>query len=441
MAIAVMKTKAEQALSEAFEAHGAKLPGSPAVVEARRDAISRFGASGLPHRRIEEWKYTDLRNTWKDVLPLGLDDTAKVTIADVIVALGPLAHVDAYRISFVNGRYRPELSMLQGAAGLEATPLSSVLPSAPQKVAGGLFAAGPESDALIALNTAFMTDGAVVRIAEHAKLDKPLLAVYLRAGEGRFVAVRNVISAGEGCEATIIEAHVALPGSAAEGQTNALTELTVGKGAAVAHIKIAQDSGKSVHLANWRVGLGADATYRGFQYTAGQGIARNQISAVYNGEGGKLDLSGAFLVRNQEHVDTTLTVDHAVPHCLSRELFKGVLDGQARGIFQGKIIVRPDAQKTDGKQMAQALMLSPDAEFDSKPELEIYADDVVCGHGTTSAELDADLLFYCKSRGIPENEARALLIESFIGEAIDKIEHEGLRTALSAMALDWLNAG
>ena len=132
-------------------------------------------------------------------------------------------------------------------------------------------------------------------------------------------------------------------------------------------------------------------------------------------------------MRGQEHVDTTLVVDHAVPHCDSRELFKGVLDGRARGIFQGKIIVRPDAQKTDGKQMAQALMLSPDAEFDSKPELEIYADDVVCGHGTTSAELDADLLFYCKSRGIPENEARALLIESFIGEAIDKIEHEGLR--------------
>lgn len=440
MTIAVMKTKAEQALTEAFEMHGPKLPGSSAVVEARRDAIQRFATTGLPHRRIEEWKYTDLRNAWKDVLPLGLDDTAKVTIADVIVALGPLAHVDAYRVAFVNGRYRPELSMLQGADGLQATPLSGVLPNAPDKVASGLFATGTDSDALVALNTAFMTDGAVVRIAEGAKLDKPLLMVFLRAGEGHFIAVRNVVSAGEGCEATLIEAHVALPGSAAEGQTNALTELTVAKGARVSHVKIAQDGGKSVHLANWRVSLGEDASYRGFQYTTGQALARNQISAVYAGQGGKLDLSGTFLVRNQEHVDTTLTVDHAVPYCESRELFKGVLDGQARGIFQGKIIVRPDAQKTDGKQMAQALMLSPDAEFDSKPELEIYADDVVCGHGTTTAEIDADLLFYCKSRGIPENEARALLIESFIGEALDRVEHEGLRTALSAMALDWLAA-
>jgi len=129
-----------------------------------------------------------------------------------------------------------------------------------------------------------------------------------------------------------------------------------------------------------------------------------------------------------------------VPHCESRELFKGVLDNAGRGIFQGKIIVRPHAQKTDGKQMAQALMLSSDAEFDSKPELEIYADDVVCGHGSTSAELDEDMLFYCKSRGIPDNEARALLIESFIGEALDKVEHEGVREALSTMARDWLSA-
>lgn len=440
MTIAVMKTKAEQAITEAFEAHAAKLPGSSAVSDARRAAISRFAASGLPHRRIEEWKYTDLRNQLKDVLPLGLDDTAKITIADLIVALGPLAHVDAHRVTFVNGRYRPELSLLDGAKGLEVTPLSGVLPKCPDRTATGLVVTGDQNDALVALNTAFMTDGAVVRIADGVKAEKPLLMVFLRAGAGRFAAVRNVISGGDGSEATLIEAHVMLPGAAAEGQTNALTELTMGKAARLAHIKVASDAGKAVHLVNWRVSLEADAVYRGFQYTAGQALARNEISVVYTGEGGKLDLSGAFLVRGNEHVDTTLVVDHAVPRCESRELFKGVLDNSGRGIFQGKIIVRPDAQKTDGKQMAQALMLSPDAEFDSKPELEIYADDVVCGHGTTSAELDADLLFYCKSRGIPENEARALLIESFIGEALDKVEHEGVRTALSAMAFEWLGA-
>ncbi|MGE0052868.1 MAG: Fe-S cluster assembly protein SufD [Hyphomicrobium sp.] len=436
-----MKTKAEQALAEAFEANAGKLPGSAAVSAARRAAIGKFNTFGLPNRRIEEWKYTDLRNTMKDALALKLDDAVKVTIADVIVALGPLAHVEAYRITFVNGRYREDLSDMAGAEGVDVTPLAKALGAAPAKVADGLMAVGVADDAVVTLNTAFMTDGAIVRVAPEAAPAKPLLMVFLRAGsEGRFTAVRNVISAGEASNVTLIEAHVALPGSAAEGQMNALTSLAVAKGAHVAHTKVAADFGKAVHLSNWTVALEADAVYHGFQFTSGQSLARNQIAVRYDGEGGALDLSGAFLVRGTEHVDTTLVVDHAVPHCESRELFKGVLDNSGRGVFQGKIIVRPDAQKTDGKQMAQALMLSPDAEFDSKPELEIYADDVVCGHGTTSAELDEDLLFYCKSRGIPENEARALLIESFIGEALDKVEHEELRTALSAMATDWLNA-
>jgi Fe-S cluster assembly protein SufD len=152
------------------------------------------------------------------------------------------------------------------------------------------------------------------------------------------------------------------------------------------------------------------------------------------GEGARLDVSGAFLGRGSEHTDTTLVIDHAVPGCESRELFKGVLADRAHGVFQGKVIVRPNAQKSDGKQMAQALMLSEEAEFDCKPELEIHADDVVCGHGSTAAELDADHLFYLRARGIPLEEARALLIESFIGEAIDKVEHEAARDAFAAIA-------
>ena len=443
MTIAVMKTKAEQALTEAFEQAAPKLPGGAAVQAARKTAIGKFSALGLPHRRIEEWKYTDLRVALKEPLPVAIDDTATVTIADLIVALGPLAHIDAYRITFVNGACRADLSDLEGAGGLEVKPLSGALSGAPDKVAASLSATtGPDQDATIALNTAFMTDGAVVRVADGAQLAKPLLIVFLRAGpDARCIVVRNVIAAGAGSLATIIEAHITVPGATADGQLNALTEITIGQGAETHHIKIAADGGKGMHLANWNVALERNAHYRGFQFTSGIALARNQIHAVYQGEGGKLDLSGAFLARGHEHIDTTLVVDHAVPHCQSRELFKGVLDDHGRGIFQGKIIVRPDAQKTDGKQMAQALMLSPDAEFDSKPELEIYADDVVCGHGTTSAQLDEDLLFYCKSRGIPEHEARALLIESFIGEAIDKLEHEGLRSALSSLATNWLRHG
>lgn len=439
MNVAVMKTKAEQGFLEAFDAVSGRLPGSAAVMARRAEAIGRFGALGLPHRRIEEWKYTDLRSSLKEALPPAIDDRTPVTIAELIVALGPLAHLDAYRVAFVNGQHRAALDDFGEASGLEVGALASELGAAPEQRATSLIDPSGYDGAITALNTAFVTDGAIVRIGDGVRLTKPLLVVFVRAGrEAQAVAVRNILSIGAGAVATLIEAHVVLPGACQEAQVNSRSEVSVGKGAAVRHAKVAVDQGRTVHLSNWDISLDAEAAYRGFQFTVGQGLARNEIRVGFLGEGGKLDLSGAYLVRRQEHVDTTLVVDHRVPGCESRELFKGVLDGQGRGVFQGKIIVRPDAQKTDGKQMSQALMLSEDAEFDSKPELEIFADDVVCGHGTTSAELDPDLLFYCKSRGIPESEARALMIESFIGEAIDKVEDAGLEAALMAYAKGWL---
>ncbi len=454
MTVAVMKTKAEQGLTELFERVAASLPGGPAVNDVRKAAIGTFASLGLPHRRIEEYKYTDLRVAIKAVLPISSEvadgaspsDTNAVTVADVIAALGPLAHVDGYRVTFVNGRYRADLSDFSTAVGCSVTPLSAALSAVPADGTDSAAVAlarptGPAQDATIALNTALMTDGAVITIASHVKLDKPVVVAFVRAGStATLTTVRNVIATGVGCDATVIEAHVAVPGSADEGQTNALTELTVGHDATITHIKVAVDDSKIIHLANWNVSIGRNALYRGFQFTSGQSVARNQIHAVYQGEGSKLDISGVFLVRGTSHIDTTLVVDHAVPHCESRELFKGVLDDQGRGVFQGKVIVRPDAQKTDGKQMAQALMLSETCEFDSKPELEIYADDVVCGHGTTSAQLDDDLLFYCMSRGIPRATARALLIESFVGEAIDKVENASIRDALTSLSTAWLQS-
>jgi Fe-S cluster assembly protein SufD len=319
------------------------------------------------------------------------------------------------------------------------TPLSEALAKSPDGVGVDLARSNSPNDAIIALNTAFMTDGAVLRIADRAALDKPLLIVFARAGTNACaVTTRNVVSFGAGATATIVEAHVALAGAAAEAQANTATQIVVGDGAAVTHVKWTADGGKATHLGTWAANLGSGASYRPFQLTSGVGLARNQLFITFTGEGTKLDLSGVFLGRGTEHIDTTLVVDHAVPRCESRELFKGVLDGRARGVFQGKIIVRPHAQKTDGKQMAQALMLSEDAEFDSKPELEILADDVACGHGSTAAEIDPNLIFYCRSRGVPEVEARALLIEAFVGEAIEKVEDAVVRGALMEIARSWL---
>ncbi|MGD9784812.1 MAG: Fe-S cluster assembly protein SufD [Hyphomicrobiaceae bacterium] len=443
MNVAVMKTKAETALTEGFDRVQSALPGGPEARRARREAIGRFAAVGLPHRRIEEWKYTDLRGALKDAFPAavgGAAETATTTIADVIVALGPLARLDLPRIVFVNGIYRGDLTNLDSAKGLSVRPLSSLLDG--EAGAGVLNGHDPDADAsLVALNAAYATDGAVIDVPAGGAAGRPLLVAHVRTGaEAKFVAARNVIRIGKGAHATIVEAFVQVPGSAVDGQQSTVTTVTVADGACLDHIKVARDAGSVTHLADWSVTLGDGAVYRGFQLTAGVGLARNDIRVLYDGEDAKLDLSGTFLARKSEHIDTTLVVDHAVRGGESRELFKGVLDDAARGVFQGKVIVRPDAQKTDGKQMAQALMLSEDAEFDSKPELEIYADDVACGHGSTSAALDDDLLFYLRARGIPLDQARGLLIQSFVGEAIDKVEDEGIREALAEMAADWLAA-
>lgn len=433
MTVAVPRTKAEQAYSESFEAVAAKLPGGRAVAEARKAAIGAFAGLGFPHRRIEEWKYTDLRSAIKEALPPAIADATPVTASEVEAALEGLAALDAHRVVFVNGTHRPELSAAGTEKGLEIGPLAFALGRSAGDTLARPGVLGHE--AVVALNTAFVTDGALIRVGKGASLAKPVLLVFVRAGrESRLVTTRNSLKIGDGARATIIEAHVSLPGAGA-GQANTLSEIAVGDGASVAHVKCTLEGTGTSHVASALATLGARTRYRVFHLTAGTGLVRNGMNVIFHGEGAKLDISGCFLGRDSEHIDTTLVVDHAVPGCESRELFKGVLADKSRGIFQGKVIVRPDAQKTDGKQMAQVLMLSDDAEFDSKPELEIYADDVVCGHGSTAAELDSDMLFYLRARGIPLEEARRMLIESFVGEALDKIVDEQLREALSAMTL------
>jgi Fe-S cluster assembly protein SufD len=433
MTVAITRTKAEQGLSQNFEAVAPQLPGGPAVAAARRAAIGAFAALGLPHRRLEAWKYTDLRSALKDAPPAAVGEPrSPPTPAELEATLEALAEVAAHRLVFVDGVYAPGLSHTAAPAGVTFTPLAAGLRTGDAEASQALLATG-EREAVIALNTAFMTDGAVLDVAPGRALDKPLLLVFLRrSAEARLITTRNHINIGAGARVILIEAHLSLPGAAA-GQSNTLSELRLEEDAQLSHVKVTLGGRGESHLCTGLPRVGAGATYRAFQFTAGTGLVRNGTGLTFDGEGGKADVSGCFLGRGNEHIDSTLVIDHAVAGCESRELFKGVLADKARGVFQGKVIVRPDAQKTDGKQMAQVLMLSEDAEFDSKPELEINADDVVCGHGSTSAEIDKDLLFYFRARGIAAEEARALLIESFIGEAIDKVE-EAVRPALMALA-------
>ncbi|MGZ8417315.1 MAG: Fe-S cluster assembly protein SufD [Methyloceanibacter sp.] len=437
------RTKAEQAYLDLFDGAEKALPGArdPFVSKLRATAIETYGRLGLPHRRIEAWKYTDLRARIADVHPLVKADGVAVGDRELVRALGrDMAALTAYCLVVVEGDLRADLSDIAGlkAAGVEVLSLGHALEKPPSWLKSTLAQVNPrDDDPVLALNTALMTGGAALRIGANTTLDKPIHLIQLDGtGEPASTVTRNVVVAEPGSSTVLIESFGSLGLTGL--QRNAVTELKLGEKAALKHFKLQRDGGDALHLSTWLVELGADARYDAFQFSTGASVARSQVYLRFAGEGSAADISGAFLLRGQQHGDTTLLVEHRVPRCMSRELFKGVLDDEARGVFQGKIIVSPGAQKTDGKQMSAALLLSEGAEFDSKPELEIFADDVVCGHGATSGQIDDDLLFYLEARGIPEAQARALLIQAFVGEALEKIDDEALRDALSRASADWL---
>jgi FeS assembly protein SufD len=439
------RSKAEQDLLDLYTRSAAALPGAtnPFVAALRKQAIKTYGSLGLPHRRIEAWKYTDLRERIGDIGPLIAARGEAVGETELEAALGEkLAHFPAYRLVVAEGELRVDLSDISGlrAAGVDVGALAHWLEMPPEWLKDTLGQVNPrEDDALVALNTALMTGGVALRLPEGLTLGKPIHIVHLDGnGASASTFTRNVIVAEKGASATVLESYETLGTNGL--LRNAVTEVKLGDKSAIHHVKLQGEAVETIHLNVWLASLAADARYNAFQLSVGAALSRNQLYVGFDGEGSATDVSGATLARGKQHCDTTLVVEHRVPRCESRELFKLVLDGEARGIFQGKIIVAPNAQKTDGKQMSQALLLSETAEFDSKPELEIFADDVVCGHGATSGQIDEDLLFYLESRGIPEEQARALLIQAFVDDALEVLDDDLLREAFAATAAAWLDA-
>lgn len=429
-----MKNAAEQQLAAEWQTAKARLPG---VAPLRAAAFEQFARLGLPHRRIEEWKYTDLRALMRDAKPLGdpPDAAAKARAKEAGRALGD---GEFRRLLFVDGAFAPELSDLAPLdPGLTISSMADALAKGDGAVTGRLGKVVPNDDAAVALNTAFMGDGAVIHVAAGASIDRPLHLVFAATGDKpAALFTRSLMVVEKGARAMLVESHEGTAGR--DYQVNTALELAVADNAHVDHVKITADGDRALHISSLMAAIGAHARFNTFAFTTGGAVVRNQLFLRFAGEDTVANIRGATLLRGRQHADVTLVADHAVANCQSREVFKTVLDDESRGVFQGKIIVRPHAQKTDAKMASHALLLSEDAEADNKPELEIFADDVQCGHGATAGALDDDLLFYLRARGIPAKEAEALLIQAFIGEAVEGIEHAGLREALMEQAARWL---
>jgi len=427
--VTLIKTPAEQALAAVYDGARGTLPGKGAVASLRDDAFKRFDARGLPHRRVEEWKYTDLRMLLREALPLAAppDATAK---ANAKSAGAVFASLNPRKLVFVDGAFVAELSDLTPEAGLTIGSMAGALANGDSEVTSRLGKTFETDDIAVALNTALMGDGAAIRIAAGTTLARPLHLVFVSQSEASSFT-RSLIVVEKGARALIAESH---EGVAA--QVNTALELIVCDEAEVDYFKVVATRG--VHIGSLLLSAGEKARFDTFVLNSDVGIVRNQSFIRFAGEHAKGAMRGVNLLRGDEHADNTLLIEHAAAHCGGREQFKAVLDGESHSVFQGKIVVKPGAQKTDAKMMTRALLLSDKAEADNKPELEIFADDVVCGHGATAGALDPTLKFYMMSRGIDEQRAEALLIQAFIGETVEEIAHEGFRDAIMAAAVAWL---
>jgi len=420
------------ALTDRFAALAPSLPGGARLRGLRAAGLERFRAAGLPTPAVEAWKYTNL-----DALQaLGLAPAPAPT-TPVRVPETEIAALDGYRAVLVNGRFAPDLSALDGLPrGATVESLAALSARDPAALEAELGPA-PEALPLVALNTAFVDDGLVVRLARGVVLDKPIHVISVGApadgGHATFHP-RHLVRLEPGAAATVVESHVGSGGYF----VNSVVDLRLGEGAALKHYVLQKQSAEAFHVAALRLALAARAAYEGFVLHTGARLARHELRARIEGEGVDCRVNGLYLVAGEGHVDDTTFIDHAAPGSRSRQLFKGVLDDRARGVFQGRVLVRPHAQKTDAHQLSRALLLSRRAEMDGKPELEIYADDVRCSHGATIGNLDQEPMFYLMSRGIDPATAYRMLVEAFANEALDEISSPVVRAAFGTPVADWL---
>ncbi len=407
---------AVQSLAALFSAGADAREGESSWLRKQREeAMERFVALGLPTTRLEAWKHTKLRKFSPRTLVAPSGDASGWS-AEQLAVFGDLG---GPRLVFVDGAYRAELSTAGDTAIVRPLSGASADDALIADHLGKAF--GDEENAFASANTALFTDGVLVTIPRGKVVEEPIEVVFATSVGGRDEArfTRNLIVVGKGAQATLVERHV---GRESSDFGVSSTEIFLHDGAVFKHLRVQEEATESVHIVQTRLKLGRDANYRGLLANLGGELVRSETRAIFEGENGTMELDGFYVPRGREHVDTWTVADHASAHCFSRQLFKGVLSDKSRGVFNGLVIVRKDAQKTDAIQRNPNILLSDRATVDTRPQLEIYADDVKCTHGATIGRLDDDALFYLRARGIALDAAREMLTTAFAGEVVDTIE-------------------
>ncbi len=413
---------------------------SPAWLRAiRRSAFAKFDTLGFPTTRHEEWRYTSVASIARTQFAVG----GELVPADLDLSDYTFCEDVCNRLVFVDGRFSAEHSnIVPSTRGVRITNLAQAFDTDPTTVESHLAQhACYENQAFTALNTAMMEDGAFIYVPKGVVVDHPIHVLYWSTAPGEPAACfpRNLIVADVSSQVTLVETYAGSPRSAYF--TNAVTELVARDNAVINHYKLGREGVRAYHVGHLQVHQSRDSDVTSQVFTFGGSLVRNDIGAVLDGEGARCTLNGLHMIGGTQHVDNHLRVEHAKPRCDSRELFKGILDGKSRGVFTGRIIVREDAQKTDGKQTNQNLLLSDDAMAYSKPQLEIFADDVKCTHGATIGQVDKDALFYLQSRGLCMETARSVLVYAFASESVGLVKMEPLRKQIERLLFECLPQG
>jgi len=398
----------------------------------RADAMTRFQETGLPTTRQEDWRFTS-------VAALARTSFRHAAQCDTMLSARDIAPYrlaeSACELIFVNGHFSPRLSTMTNLPqGVSVSSLAEKMRLSCESIEPHLARyADTRRDAFVALNTALFEDGAAIRILRRTVVERPIHLLYVTVGTDGPIMThpRNLIVAEEQSQAAVIEDHAFLGENAAF--SNAVTELTAGEEAIVSHCMIERENYTSSHISTLRIEQARSSNVASHSVLLGGGLVRNNVHPVLAGEGAECLINGLFLGRGRQHLDNYMVVEHVGPNSSSRQFYNGILDEQARGVFHGRIIVHKDAQKTDAKQTNRNLLLSDDARIDTKPQLEIHADDVKCTHGATIGQIDEDALYYLRSRGIDEAAARTLLLYAFASECVDRVKEPPIRKFIEGL--------